>query len=257
MPAIWTGTVSFGLVAIPVSVVPAVREGRVSFHLLHDKDAARLRRRLYCPADEKILEREETVRGYEITPDQWVIIEEEEIQSLRPERSQTIEILDFVGLDEIEPIYYDRPYYLVPGKGGDKPYRLLAMALEKTGKAGIAQFVMHDREYLVALRSIDQALCIITMHYSEEKRSSDEYALKPRKVSQAEARKIADPLKKLPQSFKPENYSDEYRERLLDAIQQKREVQGTVEAPETEETEAEETPDLLSALEESLAKARK
>jgi DNA end-binding protein Ku len=165
---IWSGTISFSLVAIPVRLVTAVQPGHVSFHLLHSKDYSRLARRMFCPEEKTMVPPDEIIRGYEILPDKYVLVTDEELESVTPERSRTIEILEFIDMKEVDPIYYDHPYYLVPSKGGEKAYQLLVEVMRRTNRAGLARFVLGEREYLVAIKSTDGALALITLHYSEE-----------------------------------------------------------------------------------------
>src|SRR5512143_2096593 len=165
---IWSGTISFSLVAIPVQLVKAVEPGRVSFRMLHRKDYSPLQRRMFCPEEEKMVPPDEMVRGYEIGPDKYILITDEELESVTPERSRTIEIVEFIDMKEVDPIYYDHPYYLVPLKGGEKAYQLLVEAMHRTGRAGLAKFVLGEREYLVAVKSTGGALSLITLHYHEE-----------------------------------------------------------------------------------------
>ena len=141
---IWSGTISFSLVAIPIQLVKAVEPGRVSFRMLHKKDYSPLQRRMVCPEEDKIVSPDEIIRGYEISADKYILITDEELESLSPERSRTIEIIDFIPLDDIDPIYYDHPYYLIPAKGGEKPYRLLVEVMHRTKRAGIAKFVLGE-----------------------------------------------------------------------------------------------------------------
>src|SRR5512139_173953 len=164
----WSGTISFSLVAIPVRLVKAVEPGRVSFHLLHNKDYSPLRRRMFCPKEGTAVPPDEIIRGYEIVPDQYVLMTDEELESVSPERSRTIEIVEFIDMEEVDPIYYDHPYYLVPSKGGEKAYRLLVEVMRRTNKAGLAKFVLAEREYLVAVTSRDEALALTTLHYNDE-----------------------------------------------------------------------------------------
>ena len=173
---IWEGTVSFGLVAIPIKMVSAVDKNRVSFHLLRDENHARLERRMYCPKDETIVPEEHIVKGYEIEPDKFVTVTGEELESLSPERSDTIEIIEFVEERDIDPIYFDRTYYLIPSKGGTKPYNLLTSIMSDTSRLGISRFVLRDKEHLCAVKSIGQALCLFILHYHEEKIMADDIA---------------------------------------------------------------------------------
>ena len=140
--AIWSGTISFSLVAIPVHLVKAVEPGRVSFRMLHSKDYSPLQRRMVCPQEEKPVTPEEIVRGYEIAPGNYILITDDELESVSPERSRTIEIVEFIDMGEVDPVYYDHPYYLVPSKGGEKAYSLLVEVMQRTGKAGLARFVL-------------------------------------------------------------------------------------------------------------------
>ena len=168
MQGIWSGTISFSLVAIPVQLVKAVEPGRVSFRTLHSKDYSPLARRMFCPEEEVLVPPEEIIRGYEIGPDKYILVTDEELESVSPERSRTIEIVEFIDMQEVDTVYYDHPYYLVPAKGGEKAYRLLAEAMRRTNKAGLAKFVLREREYLVAIKSVQEALVLITLHYHEE-----------------------------------------------------------------------------------------
>src|SRR5512133_809619 len=165
---IWSGTISFSLVAIPVQLVRAVAPGRISFRLLHSTDYSPLSRRLFCPQQDTMVPPEEIVRGYELAPDRYLPVTNEELASVSPERSRTIEIVEFIDLDEVDPVYFDHPYYLVPLKGGEKSYRLLAECMRQTNRAGLAKFVLAEREYLVAVASREGALALVTLHYGDE-----------------------------------------------------------------------------------------
>ena len=149
---IWTGTISFSLVAIPVELVRAVQPGRAHFRMLHRKDYSPLARRMFCPEEEVLVPPEEIVRGFEIAPDKYILVTDEELESVSPERSRTIEIIEFIDLNEVAPVFFDHPYYLVPAKGGEKAYRLLVEVMRRTNKAGLAKFVLREREYLVAVQ---------------------------------------------------------------------------------------------------------
>src|SRR4030043_237286 len=161
---IWSGTISFSLVAIPVQLVKAVEPGRVSFRMLHSKDYSPLQRRMFCPEEDKMVPLDEIIRGYEIAPDKYILITDEELESVSPERSRTIEIVEFIDMKEVDPIYYDHPYYLVPSKGGEKAYRLLVEGRRRTNRAGLAKFVLAEREYLGAVTSREGALALTTLH---------------------------------------------------------------------------------------------
>jgi len=253
---IWSGTVSFSLVAIPVRLVRAVEPGRVSFHMLHNKDYSPLKRKMFCPDEEKIVAPEEIIRGYETSPGSHLVITDEELESVSPDRSRTIGITEFVAVNEINPVYYDHPYFLVPLKGGEKSYCLLAEALQRTGKAGIAKFVLGEREYLVAVKSRDRALELSTLHYADEILSDEAFVPKSAEVKEDEKNVIKAGIKKMMSVFAPEKYSDPRREKLTELLKKKAKEKA-VEAPETGEDPAEGMEDLVAALEESMRKMKK
>jgi len=253
---IWSGTISFSLVAIPVQLVSAVRPGRVSFRMLHSKDYSPLAREMFCPEEERIVPHEEIIRGYEIGPDKYVVVTDKELESLSPERSRTIEILEFIDMKEVDLIYYDHPYYLVPSKGGEKAYRLLVEVLRQTNKAGLAKFVFRDREYLVAVKSMEGALALITLHYSEEILSDEDITPKKEVIEPEEKSHVKKTIKKMIVDFDPEKYADERRKKILDLLKKKAKEKAPVEAPEIEEA-GEGPSDLVAALEESMRKMKK
>lgn len=165
---IWTGSISFGLVTIPIKLYTAVREHRIAFRSLHDQDQVPLKQKLVCPADGKEVHPEHIVKGYEIEKDHFVVIQTSDLEAVMPKASKAIEIQDFVDLDDIDPLYFDRPYYVAPKPEGVKPYKLLLEAMVKTKKVGIATVVMHNKQYLAALRPLEDALCLETMHFDDE-----------------------------------------------------------------------------------------
>jgi DNA end-binding protein Ku len=253
---IWSGTISFGLVAIPVRLVTAVEPGRVSFHLLHNKDYSPLRRRMFCPKEETAVPPDEIIRGYEIMPDQYVLMTDEELESVSPERSRTIEIVEFIDMEEVDPIYYDHPYYLVPSKGGEKAYRLLAEVLRRTDKAGLAKFVLAEREYLVAVKSEKGALALITLHYSDETLPDENISPKKGKIAAEEENRIKKSVKQMIEDFNPGKYADQRRKRVMDLLKAKAKEKAPVEAPAVEEEDGEGPADLVAALEESMRKVK-
>lgn len=254
---LWSGTISFSLVAIPVRLVKAVEPGRVSFRLLHNKDYSPLKREMFCPEEETLVPPEEIVRGFELEPGKHVMLTDEELESVAPEKSRTIEITEFIDLAEVEPIYYDHPYFLAPAKGGEKAYRLLAEALKRTNRAGVAKFVLGEREYLVTVRSKDGALALSTLHYSAEILPDEAYAPETRAPGAAEKERVKKCVKEMLAGFKPEKYSDARRRRLLELLKKKAKGRAQVEAPEVEEEPAEGVEDLVAALEESMRRIKK
>ena len=183
--AVWTGAVNFVLVSIPVELLPAVHEKRVAFRLMHQRDDALLKREMYCPADGSFVHGEHIVNGYEVGPNRYVVVTDDEYQVLEPSRSQTIQIDSFVNFDEIDPVYFDRPYYVVPREGGERSYRLLVEVMQETHKAGLAKFVMHDREHMVALWAQSDVLSLMMLHFP---RAGGGYGGDPAETGEAAAR---------------------------------------------------------------------
>ncbi len=254
---IWSGTVSFSLVAIPVRLVKAVETGRVSFHLLHSKDNARLARKMFCPEEGAAVPDEEIIRGHEIGPEKYVLVTDEELESLSPERSRTIEIIEFIDLAEVDPIYYGQPYYLVPAKGGEKAYRLLVEVMERTKRAGLAKFVLAEREYLVAVTSRNGALALQTLHYHDELLPYQDTPRKKEEQSDAaEEDRMRRSIEQMLREFDPTKYADGRRKRVRELLERKLKEQTPVEAPAAAEEEEAGPPDLVAALEESMRKVK-
>jgi DNA end-binding protein Ku len=253
---IWSGTVSFSLVAIPVKLVRAVEPGRVSFRMLHSKDFSPLSRRMYCPKEETIVPEDEIVRGYEINPGKYIVITDRELESISPERSRTIEIMDFIDIKDVDPVYYDHPYYLVPSKGGEKAYRLLVEVMRQTNKAGLAKFVLRDREYLVAVKSTDRALALITLHYSGEILPFDDILPKEETFESEEKNRIKKIIKEMTADFNPDKYADKRRKKIMKLLERKAKEQAPVEAPEIGEGEEEGLVDLVAVLEENMRRVK-
>jgi DNA end-binding protein Ku len=254
----WSGSISFGLVNIPVKLFLAVREKRINFNMLHDQDHARLQRKLVCSADGKEVHPEHIVRGYEIAPDQYVIVHDRELENLAPKASRTIEIHDFVDAEDIDPIYYDRAYYLGPGEHAAKPYRLLLEAMEKSKKVAIATFVMREKQYLCALRPVEGVIGLSTMHFADEVMKSEEVGVNPRevKVEDREVKMAQHLIDSLSSDFKPDKYKDEYRERVMEMLEQKAKGEEIVTQPPVAE-KPHRVINLMAALEASLAEAKK
>ena len=253
---IWSGTISFSLVAIPVRLVTAVETGRVSFHLLHNKENSRLTRSMFCPEEGTTVPRDELIRGFEIEPERYVLMTDEELESVSPERSRTIEIMEFIDLKEVDPVYYDHPYYLVPSKGGEKAYRLLAEVMARTNKAGLAKFVLSEREYLVAVKSTEGALELVTLHYHNEIRSDE--GLSPMKgpISADEESRMDRSVRSMTREFDPGKYADGRRKDIMDLLMKKAKDHPPVQAPAVAEEEGDGPADLVAALEESMRKVK-
>jgi DNA end-binding protein Ku len=253
---IWSGAISFSLVAIPVQLVVAIEKSRVSFRMLHKKDYSPLVRRMFCPEEETLVPPDEIVRGYEISPGKYILVSDEELESVASERSRTIEITEFIDLKEIDPVYFGHPYYLVPQKGGEKAYRLLAEVMQRANRTGLAKLVLADREYLVAVKSSGGALELITLHYSGDVLSYDG-APETAKASEADRSRIKKSIKKMMTDFDPEKYTDSRRKKILALLDKKVKAHAEVEAPGEAEEEAEGPADLITALRESMRKVKK
>jgi DNA end-binding protein Ku len=258
MPSsIWTGAVSFGLVQVPVRMVTATRSKDVSFNQLEDSTGARIRYRKVSEVTGEEVPTDQIVRGYEVSKGKYVRIEDEEIQSLRPKGSRAIEIEEFVDLDEIDPVFFEQPYYLVPDQRGVKPYKLLVEAMTDLNKVAIGRIVMRSKERLVAIRPLDGMLCVETMRYSDEVVARD--GLVPEEEDEAELtereRTMAQQLVESLASdhFDAGKYHDQFREQVLDLIERKASGEEIIAEPEIEAPAK--VLDLVAALEASLAKA--
>jgi DNA end-binding protein Ku len=252
--SLWTGSISFGLVNIPVRLSTAVRDKTISFNMLSPDGGCRLRRKLFCPETGEEYDFKDTARGYAIAPDQYVIIRDEELDSLKPDAGRTIDISDFIDLEQIDPIYFDRSYYLLPGEGGAKAYRLLMQAMEQSGRVAIAQFVMRQKQYLVAIRPIGGALMLHTVHYADEVTEAVELndELPDAEVDDRELKVAKQLIEALHADFEPEKYKDEYREQVRELIESKAEGEDITTASTGEAEAAPPTFNLMDALKASL-----
>jgi DNA end-binding protein Ku len=252
--ALGSGSISFGLVSIPVKLYTAASSETPSFNLLHAKCGNRIRQQRLCPVCNEVVERNDLVKGYEFAKDQYVRISEDELKALEGEASKAIEISEFVPLATVDPVYFEKSYYLGPDKGGDKPYRLLAQAMQQSSKVALAKFVMRGRENLVLIRSAQNGLMLHAMYFADEVRDFGEIEKgESAKISDAEtslAKRLIDELSN--DQFRPEQYEDEYRQRVLDLVNTKAEgKEVTVIEPTVQRAQV---IDLMAALKESLGK---
>jgi DNA end-binding protein Ku len=254
--AIWSGSISFGLLNVPVKLYSAVSRKNVSFRELRASDSSRIRHKRVAEADGEEVPYEEIVKGYELAPEQYVILTKDELEEMNPKKTRAIEIEAFVDLDEIDPIYFDHPYYLGPDKGAEKAYALLTKAMEEQKKVAIARFVLRNKENLAAIRPMNSVLTMATMRFADEVVSPDEISEvfgengeSPRKAEVDMAKQL---IESLAQDFDASEYKDEYREELLALIERKAKGEEIVEV-EGEEPKPTKAPDLMAALEESLA----
>jgi len=256
----WSGSITFGLVSIPVRLFTATREHRVRFHLLKKNDHSRIQRKYISSADEKeeSVQNDELVRGYELSPNQFVIVSDEELEALQPKDSRTIEINKFVELDDIDPLFYDKPYYLAPGERAAKPYRLLLQAMKKSGKVGIAQFVMRKKEYLAALHAHEDVICLYTMRFADEVIRPDTLPGIEGEVNinEKELKMATELIDSLKDKFDPDEFHDQYRRQVEEMIKRKAEGEDIVTQP-TPEERPHKVINLMAALQKSLDEAKK
>ncbi len=254
--AIWSGSISFGLLNVPVKLYSAVARRNIALREIRDSDSARIKHRRVAEGTDEEVPYENIVKAYELTPGQYVPLSKDEMSALAPEKTRAIEVKDFVDLDQIDPIYFDSPYYLGPADGAEKAYSLLAKAMEASGKVAIARFVFRNKEHLAAIRTSGGTLTLTTMRFADEVVSADELddvlpdkAPKVAKKEQEMAQQLIDSLST---DFDPDAYRDEYREQLMSLIEQKAEGKEIV-ASDAEAPKATKAPDLMAALEESIA----
>jgi DNA end-binding protein Ku len=257
--AIWSGAISFGLVNIPVKLYSAVSRKTVRFHQLERDSNQRIQQKRVNPETGEEVPYENLVKGYEIGPDRYVVITPEELEAVEPEKTRTIDIQEFVDLDQIDPIYYDHPYYLAPDKGATKAYKLLLDAMQEAGKVAIARVVIRSKEHLVAIRPRDDVLTMETLLFSDEvipPDSLDEVSgdgnVKTSKKELEMAKQLIDSLS---DDFDPEKYRDEYRDSVLEMIERK--AQGEEVVVEAVPEEPKKVPDLMAALEASIQSGKR
>jgi DNA end-binding protein Ku len=256
--AIWSGNISFGLVTVPVKLVSAVRSKDVRFNQLEEGTGARIRYRRVSEATGEEVPQERIVRGSEIAPGQYVVIGPDELEKLRPKASHTIDIQDFVELEQIDPLYFEQPYYLVPDRGAAKPYKLLLDAMTDLQRVALGKVVLRGKEHLVAIRPLDGALCVETMRYADEvtpAESLDDLPGEEVAPNQRELDMARQLIEALAGDFEPEKYHDEYRDQVNDLIEKKAAGEEIVAEPVVEEPAK--VVDLMAALEQSLARAGK
>jgi DNA end-binding protein Ku len=252
--SIWTGAISFGLVNVPVKLYSAVSKKTVRFHQLHEDTGVRIQQRRVDPSTGEEVAYEHIVKGFEIAPDRYVVLTPDEIEALDPAKTRTIDIEDFVEIEEIDPIFFDHPYYLAPGTGAQKPYRLLLEAMREAGKVAIARVVIRQKEQLVAIRPMGDVLAMATMNYADEivppdtldELPDDSVAINDRELKMAQQL-----IESLSGDFDPAKYKDEYRDQVLALIERKANGEEITVQPQAEEPAK--VPDLMAALEASLA----
>jgi DNA end-binding protein Ku len=248
--SIWNGTITFGLVNVPIKLYTATESKSVHFNEVHARDGARIEHRRICPKEDNEVSYDEVVKGYEVEPDKYVVLDKEEIKAAAGDRGKVVHITEFVEAADVDPVFFEKTYHL-GSRDEEDPYRLLHEALRHTARAGIGRFTYHDREYLVAIRALDDVIALHTLRFHDEVVSSDELEIeRGRKPSKQELQMANKLVEALDQDFEPESYEDSYREAVLDLLRRKAKGE-EIDLAEQEEPAHED--DLAAALEASLA----
>ena len=251
--AIWTGTISFGLVNVPVRMYSAIEEADVHFHLVHEPDGGRIGFQKVCKAENEPVPDDEIVKAYEVKKDELVVLTDEDFAAVKVEGVKTIEISAFVPYEEIDPIYFERTYYLGPQEGSEKVYSLLRQAMEKTGLAAVGKYVLRDKQHLGCLRIREGVITLEKLFFHDEIRPVKEIAPRKAKVPEAELKLATSLIAQFKTSFQPERYDDTYRDALMKVIKAKQKGETITAVPAAED---EEPADLLAALKASVDAAK-
>ena len=249
--SVWTGYLTFGLISMPVRLFSGARSNHVSFHMLHRDDHVRVKQQLICPEEDRVVARDEIVKGYEFRKGEYVIIEPEELKRIEPKTAKAMEILEFVKAEEIDPIYFESSYYLMPEEAGKRPYALLQKALEDSKHVAVAKLAMHNREYTVFLRPYTGGLMLHTMYYQDEIREVENFGKSDVEIKDAELRVAHQLVQALAADWEPKKYYDTFETNVKELI--KAHLEGKhvigVEKPK----KAAPVVDLMDALKQSLA----
>lgn len=249
--SVWSGYLTFGLISMPVRLFSGARSSSISFHMLHRDDLTRIKQQLYCPTDNRVVERSEIVKGYEYRKDEYVVVEPEEIKKIEPRTAKTMEILEFVKSSEVDPVYFESSYYMMPEEAGRRPYALLTKALEESEYFAIAKLTMHNREYTVFLRPHEGGMMLHTMYYKEEIREVEGFGAPEVELKDAEVKVAHQLIEALAGDWEPEKYHDEFQDNLKKLIETKLEGGKIVEVEKPKKMAP--VVDLMAALKQSLA----
>jgi len=251
MPSsMWTGYLTFGLISLPVRLFSGARGSRVSFHMLHRDDNARVKQQLVCSAEEKVITRDETVKGYEYRKGEYVVIEPEEIKKIEPKTARAMEILEFIKAEEIAPIYFESSYYLVPEEAGRRPYALLSQAMEETDFVAVAKLTMHNREYTCFLRPYRGGMLLHTMYYKDEVRTLENFGRPEVELREAEVKVAHQLIHALQAKWDPAKYHDTFEENVKKLIQAR--LEGKEITAVAKPAKPAPVVDLMAALKQSL-----
>jgi DNA end-binding protein Ku len=249
--SVWSGYLTFGLISMPVRLFSGARSSGISFNMLHRPDLQRVKQQYYCPAENRVVERSEIVKGYEFRKDEYVVIEPEEIKKIEPQTAKTMEILEFVKSPEVDPVYFESSYYMVPDEAGRRPYALLTKALEESEYVAIAKLTMHNREYTVFLRPHLGGMMLHTMYYAEEVRKVEEFGAPDVELKDAEVKVAHQLIEALASEWDPEKYHDTFQDNLKKLIETKLEGGKVIEIDRPKKLAP--VVDLMAALKQSLA----
>jgi DNA end-binding protein Ku len=249
--SVWSGYLTFGLISMPVKLFSGARSSGISFNMLHRDDLSRLKQQYVCLVDGKVVERSEIVKGYEFRKDEYVVIEPEEIKKIEPKTAKTMEILEFVKTTEVDPVFFESSYYMVPDEAGRRPYALLTKAMEESEYVAIAQLTMHNREYTVFLRPHEGGMMLHTMYYAEEVRKLEGFGAPDVELKDAEVKVAHQLIEALAADWDPEKYHDSFQDNLKNLIQTKLEGGKIAEVEKPKKLAP--VVDLMAALKQSLA----
>src|SRR5262249_5254306 len=249
--SVWSGYLTFGFISMPVRLFSGARSSSISFHMLHRDDLTRIKQQLYCPHDDRVVERSEIVKGYEYRKDEYVVVEPEEIKKIEPKTAKTMEILEFVKSSDVDPIFFESSYYMMPEEAGRRPYALLTKALEESEYYAIPKLTMHNREYTVFLRPHEGGMMLHPMYYAEEVRQVEGFGAPDVELKEAEVKVAHQLIEALAADWDPEKYHDEFQDNLKKLIETKLEGGKIVEVEKPKKLAP--VVDLMAALTQSLA----
>ena len=249
--SVWSGYLTFGLISMPIRLFSGARSSGISFNMLHRDDLQRVKQQYYCPADNRVVERSEIVKGFEYRKDEYVVIDPEEIKKIEPKTAKTMEILEFVKAGDVDPVYFESSYYLLPEESGRRPYALLTKALEESEYVAIAKLTMHNREYTVFLRPHAGGMMLHTMYYEEEVKKVEGFGAPDVELKDSEVKVAHQLIEALAAEWEPEKFHDDFQENLKKLIQTKLEGGEVAEVEQPKKLAP--VVDLMAALKESLA----
>jgi DNA end-binding protein Ku len=249
--SVWSGYLTFGLISMPLRLFSGARSSGISFNMLHRDDLQRVKQQYYCPADNRVVDRSEIVKGYEYRKDEYVVIEPDEIKKIEPQTAKTMEILEFVKESEVDPVYFESSYYTLPEEAGRRPYALLTKALEESEYVAIAKLTMHNREYTVFLRPHEGGMMLHTMYYADEVRKVEGFGAPEVELKDAEVKVAHQLIEALAADWDPDKYHDTFQDNVKKLIETKLEGGKIAEVEPAKKLAP--VVDLMSALKQSLA----